>query len=160
MLAAGLTALAIAAVPVTASAAPKVKLMVSLHKNGPYVKAPGSNPLDVTTTGEDPKNLYVRASLADGSVKVRLYERLGSSPGAGDYHFQWFDGSDDISHDAQTSGYLFKLREGQPQKFRVRVEPEIPDPGSTCLFPLIERESSMADLAEAFFAINDPNACV
>jgi len=161
MLTAGLAALAMAAVPVTASAAPKVKLKVSEQKNGPYVKAPGPNPLDVSTTGEDPKNLYLRASLADdSSVKVRLFERLGSSPGSDDYHFQWFVGSDNISHDAQTSGYLFKLKEGHPQKFRVRVEPEISNPESACLFPLIEKNSSMSDLADAFFAINDPNACV
>jgi len=138
-----------------------VKLKVSKHKHGPFVNAPGPDPLDVNTTGEDPKNLYVRASLADGrSVKVRLYERLGDSPGADDYHYQWFDGSDNISHDAQTSGYLFKLRQGHPQKFRVQVLPEIPNPDDVCLFPLIEKNSSMSDLADAFFAINDPNACV
>ena len=158
---AGLAALAMAAVPVTASAAPNVKLKVSEHKNGPYVKAPGPNPLDVNTIREDPKNLYLRASLADGrAVKVRLYERLGSSPGADDYHYEWSHGSDDISHDAHTSGYLFKLKEGHPQKFRVQVLPEIPNPDDVCLFPLIEKNSSMSDLAEAFFAINNPNACV
>jgi hypothetical protein len=138
-----------------------VKLKVSTHKDGPYVKAPGPDPLDVTTSGENPKNLYLRASLADGrSTKVRLYERLGSSPGSDDYHFGWFDGSDDISHDAQTSGHLFRLRSGHPRIFRVRVEPEIPNPDDACLYPLIEKNSSMSDLAEAFFAINDPNACL
>jgi hypothetical protein len=161
MLAFGVVSLAMTVAHGTASAAPNVKLKVSENKNGPYVNAPGPNPFDVTTAGEDPKNLFMRASLAQNrSTKVRLYERLGSTPGAGDYHFLWFHGDTDISHDAQTSGYLFKLREGHPRKFRVRVLPEISDPGSACLFPLIEKNSSMNDLAEAFFTINDPNACV
>ena len=68
LLTAGLAALAMAAVPVTASAAPKVKLKVSEQRNGPYVRAPGPNPLDVSTNGENPKNLYLRASLADDRV--------------------------------------------------------------------------------------------
>jgi hypothetical protein len=91
---------------------------------------------------------------------VRLYERLGSTPGSEDYHFQWSKGSIDISHDAQTSGHLFKLRHGHPRVFRIRIQPDIPDPDDACMFPLLERESTMSDLAEAFFAINDPNACV
>jgi hypothetical protein len=138
-----------------------VKLKASENRGGPYVNAPGPNPLDVSTSGEDPKNLFVRASLADeGSVKVRLFERLGSSPGSEDYHFAWFDGGENISHDAQTSGYPFRLRHDHPRVFRVRVTPDLSTPDDACLFPLIEKKSSMSDLAEAFFAINDPNACV
>ena len=160
MLAVALAVIALG-LPATAAAAPNVKLKASDAKNGPFVNAPGPNPFDVSTDGTNPKNLYIKASLADeGAVKVRLYERLCCAPGTEDYQLRWFAGRRDISHDAQTAGYLFRLRHGHPKVFRIRIKPEVPGPGDFCLFPLIEKNSSMNDLAEAFFAINNPNACV
>jgi hypothetical protein len=151
----------VALIPATASAAPKVKLKASEAKEGPYVNAPGESPLVVTTSGEEPKDVFLKASLASkGSAKFRLFERVGSGPGGNDYDFRWSKGRNDITHDAQTSGHLFKLVHGKPQVFRLRMTPEVPGPDPACAFPRLgPKDGGLDQLAEAFIAINNPNAC-
>ena len=141
--------------PAAAGAAPALKLKAAKHRDGPYVNAPGNDPLVVNV--DEPKNLYVKAIRpASGSVDVRLFEEVSNDA---EFDYQWFKGQNDISHDVQTSGYLFNLKHEKPRRFRVRVIPAVPDPGEGCLYPHIDPEGSMSSYS-AFFAINHPDACV
>jgi hypothetical protein len=154
MLLLGLLALAI--IPATASAAPVLKLKAAKHKRGPYVNAPGPNP--VTANVNEPKNFWVKAFIVPhSSVEARLFEQVANQDQ--DYKFKWYKGQNDISHDVQTSGHLFTLRHDHPKRFRVRVRPQVPNPGPLCLFPYVSPEGSLTQY-EAFFAINGDNACV
>jgi hypothetical protein len=86
------------------------------HKRGPWVNSPQK----VKLAEGKSKNLYVRIkNTSDAKEGVELTET--GAVGAPYYHYSWFKGKTDISHDVQTSGYDFSLKPDRKKRFRIKA---------------------------------------
>jgi hypothetical protein len=86
------------------------------HGSGPWK----TNSQRVKIKQGKSKNLFVRIKNGSGATRSVTLNEDGAV-GPPDYHYSWFKGKDDISHDVQTSGYDFSLKGHKKKKFRIRA---------------------------------------
>jgi hypothetical protein len=99
------------------------------------------------------RNLYVKVkSTANSKQTATLYQ--GAVDMLGDYSVDWFKGKRDVTHDVQTSGYEFTLRQNRPRLFRAKLKPVVDNPGPLCLYSIVEVTEPPTATAGSFFKIN------
>jgi hypothetical protein len=137
------------AAPATAGGPGTPKLKGAKHKAGPY-----SGELRVRVK-DSPRSVYVKViSTYSSSQDATITEGLvGNEQG---FLVKWYRGSNDISHDVQTSGFDFKLKPDHPKLFRARVKPLSAQPGKVCLYSNVQVTVPSTGRNGPFFAINGP----
>jgi hypothetical protein len=134
------------AVPATAGGPGTPVLKGAKKKAGPYKRT-------LAVNVQERKNLFVKVkSTADFKQTATLSE--GAAGMLGDFSAKWFKGKKDVSHDVQTSGHEFTLRPNRPKLFRVRVKPEVDNPGPLCLYSNVQVTEPTTGATGPFFKIN------
>lgn len=150
---------ALAALVAIVAAAPAMgrgdpaKVTVAKHEGGPYVY--DSPP---ATVGAEPESFWMRiASKADYAQDVTLEDRSNADV-PGNVKFRWYRGDENITADAQGSGYEFKLKPDRTKIFRAKVKPLVEDPGEICLFGAFLLQPDDLE-SYGFFYINSDSIC-